>query len=267
MEITLADKVAVITGGARGIGLTIARLFAESGAVVIIADINAEGGLKAATALAELGYKCEYKKIDLSDTENFDVFVSDIVSKYKRVDILVNNARAGEKFGLLDENFMNWNLTINVILASSFFLSQCMIKVMAQVKSGTILNISSVAGILATPESPSYHAAKGGMIALTKYLSTEAGAYGVRVNSILPGFVVQDQHIEFFRSPENYRYRQIVETYQPGGNVGTEKDIAEAALFLCSDSAKYISGASLVIDGGATVQEQSGLSFKISKLQ
>ena len=263
MEITLTGKVAIITGAARGIGFSIASFFAESGASVIIADIDAVKGKDAAVVISAKGYICEYKKIDLSKPLSFETFVEEIFQKYKRIDILVNNARAGGKFGLQDENIRNWLLTTNVVLTSSFFLSQNVIKKMSKLNSGVILNISSVAGILATPESPSYHAAKGGLISLTKYLAVEAGAYGIRVNSILPGFIVQDQHIEFFSSQANSSYRQIIETYQPGGKVGTENDVAEAALFLCSDNARYISGESLVLDGAATVQEQSGLSLKI----
>ena len=126
------------------------------------------------------------------------------------------------------------------------------------------MNISSIAGFLTTPESPSYHVAKAGIIALTKYLAVEAAKYGIRVNCILPGFIVQNEHINKYNSIENTTYKKLSENYQPLGKVGTEKDVAQTSLFLTSFSSKYINGVSLILDGGATLQEQFGLSLKIS---
>ena len=208
-------KTVLITGAARGIGFTIAENFCKFGAHVVIADINKQKGNESVQKLIKRGYKCSYKFLDLNDFGVFDEFIDELINEFNQIDILINNARAGGKNTLLDENFNNWDQTSNVILKSSFFLSQLLIKNIEKSKINTILNISSVAGILATPESPSYHASKGALISLTKYLAIEAGKYGVRVNCLLPGFIVQDEHLNTYNDDNNSNFRKISETYQP----------------------------------------------------
>ena len=266
MNIKFNNKVVIITGSARGIGFSIAKLFSKSGAIVIIADIDEENGKKAESEIKLTANKAKYIKLNLSNSKSFKSFINTVYESFGRIDILINNAKAGGKFDLLSENSKNWNITNDVILKSSFFLSQEAVKIMKKQNSGVVLNISSVAGILSTPESPSYHAAKGGLISLTKYLAVHCAQFKGRVNTILPGLIIQNDHLDRFYSDKNESYRKISETYQPGSEVGKEDDIAQAALFLCSDFSKYISGSSLVIDGAATSQEPFGLSFKISKL-
>jgi NAD(P)-dependent dehydrogenase (short-subunit alcohol dehydrogenase family) len=267
MIFDFSNKTVLITGAARGIGFTIAENFCKFGAHVVIADINKQKGNESVQKLIKRGYKCSFKFLDLNDFDVFDVIIDDLINEFNQIDILINNARAGGKNTLLDENFKNWDQTSNVILKSSFFLSQLLIKNREKSKINTILNISSVAGILATPESPSYHASKGALISLTKYLAIEAGKYGVRVNCLLPGFIVQNEHLNRYNDDNNLNFRKISETYQPLGKPGNEIDVAESAMFLCSSTSKYINGVTFILDGGATSQEQFGLSHKISKIQ
>jgi 3-oxoacyl-[acyl-carrier protein] reductase len=266
MIFDFSNKIVLITGAARGIGYTIAENFCKFGAYVIIADINEQKGNETVQKLIKRGYKCSYKFLDLNDFGVLDKFIDELINEFNQIDILINNARAGGKNTLVDENFKNWDQTSNVILKSSFFLSQFLIKNCDKSKINTILNISSVAGILATPESPSYHASKGALISLTKYLAIEAGKYGVRVNCLLPGFIVQNEHLNRYNDDNNLNFRKISETYQPLGKPGNEIDVAESAMFLCSSTSKYINGVTFILDGGATSQEQFGLSFKIAKI-
>ena len=266
MIFDFSNKIVLITGAARGIGYTIAENFCKFGAYVVIADINEQKGNEAVKKLVAQGYKCSYKLLDLNEFDKLEKFINELSDEFTQIDILINNARAGGKNSLLDEDFKNWDQTNNVILKSSFFLSQLLIKNIEKSKINTILNISSVAGILATPESPSYHASKGALISLTKYLAIEAGKYGVRVNCLLPGFIVQDEHLNRYNDDNNSNFRKISETYQPLGKPGNEIDVAESAMFLCSSTSKYINGVTFILDGGATSQEQFGLSFKIAKI-
>jgi NAD(P)-dependent dehydrogenase (short-subunit alcohol dehydrogenase family) len=178
------------------------------------------------------------------------------------VDILVNNARAGRRLGLLEESEENWDLAVDVGLKAAFFASQAVIKLMADRGGCRIVNIASVAAMQVTNESPSYHAAKAGVLQLTKYLAVAGGPLHARVNGILPGLVVQDEHRPRFDSADNAAYRALAARYQPLGAVGAERDVAEAVLYLCSDRARYVSGACLVLDGAATAQEPFGLLLR-----
>jgi len=267
MKFDFNENIIIVTGSARGIGYTIAEEYSKFGAHVIIADIDSIGGFNSAENIRKQGHLCSFKYIDLNKPETFDNFISDILTDFKRIDILVNNARAGKKANLITETIENWNLTNNVIMSSAFFLSQILIRKKKETKITSILNISSIAGILATPESPSYHVAKAALIALTKYLAVEAAKYGIRVNCILPGFIVQKEHVKRYNSVENNSYKKLSENYQPLGKVGSENDVAQASLFLTSSNSCYINGVSLILDGGATLQEQFGLSLKITNFE
>lgn len=127
---------------------------------------------------------------------------------------------------------------------------------------GSIVNIGSIAAFMACHESPIYHVAKGGLLQMTRYLAVEAGPYGVRVNAVLPGFIVQDEHLTRYASANNERYREIAEFSHPLRRVGSAEDVSNAVLFLCSSGAHFISGQTVVVDGGLSIQEQSGLLFR-----
>jgi NAD(P)-dependent dehydrogenase (short-subunit alcohol dehydrogenase family) len=257
-------KVVLVTGGARGIGFSIARRFARAGARVVIADINVAAGNAALAALQGEGGTADFVACDLSKPGGATRMVRDTVARCGNLNVLVNNARAGQRLGLLEETEENWDLGNNVGLKSAFFAAQAAVKVMSDREggSGSILNVASVAAMLTTNEAPSYHAVKSGLVQLTRYLATTAGRHRVRVNAVLPGLIVQDEHRPRFEAADNANYRKMTAFYQPLGEVGAAADVAEAALFLCSSRAHYISGACLVIDGGATVQEQFGMLLR-----
>lgn len=258
-------KIVLVVGGAQGIGFSIASAFAKEGAYVLIADKDVDAADKACSSLTRKGFKVESLYIDLSIPSQMISLVEVASNRAGKIDILINNVKAGERLSLLDESESNWDLTNNVILKSAFFSSQEFVKLIkVHGGKGSILNIVSVAADLVTNESPSYHVAKAGLQQLTRYIAIHAGQYNIRVNSILPGLIVQSRHRERFNEESNREYRTLTSIYQPMKEVGDENDIAEAALFLCSEKAKYISGASLIIDGGATVQEQFGLLLRFN---
>jgi NAD(P)-dependent dehydrogenase (short-subunit alcohol dehydrogenase family) len=257
-----SGRTAVVTGAARGIGRVISRRLAEQGARVIIADLNDEGGIKAVEELRATGAQADFLQIDLSLAGAGARLIEHSLQLAGRVNILVNNARAGKRLELSAETEANWDLAVTVGLKSAFFAAQAAIESMSGSGGGSVINIASVAAVLATNESPSYHASKAGILQLTRYLAVAAGRHGVRVNCVLPGLIVQDEHRRRFEGADNKAFREQAEFYQPLGRVGSADDVAEAVLFLSSQRSRYISGASLVLDGGATVQEQFGMLLR-----
>ena len=256
-------KTVLVTGAGRGIGLGIARRMAEEGAHVVIADINIEKGTQAAQDLRTRGLTVDFVHSDLSVPGGGEVMVAATARLTGRIDVLVNNARAGTRLGLLEETEENWDQAMTVGLKAAFFAAQATIRLMAERGGCRIVNMSSVAAIQATMESPSYHASKSGLLHLTKYLAVAGGPYRAYVNCVLPGLIVQEEHRPRFDSEGNEAYRAMASSYQPLGEVGSEQDVAEAILYLCSTRAKYVSGACLVLDGGATLQEQFGLLLRL----
>jgi 3-oxoacyl-[acyl-carrier protein] reductase len=254
-----SGKVALLTGAARGIGLGIARRLAEEGARVLIADINSDQGLEAIQCLRGDGLEADFIFADLSVAGGANAMVDAASKLTGRVDVLVNNARAGGRVGLFDETEENWNLALTVGLTAAFFASQATIRLMAERGGCQIINVGSVAAVQVTLESPSYHASKAGLLQLTKYLAVAGGPFHAYVNCVLPGLIVQEEHRSRFNSEGNESYRSLAKHYQPLGEVGSEQDVAEAILYLCSDRARYVSGSCLTVDGGATTQEPFGL--------
>jgi NAD(P)-dependent dehydrogenase (short-subunit alcohol dehydrogenase family) len=261
-ELEYRGQVALVTGAARGIGLGIARRLAEEGARVLIADVNAEAGTAAVRNLRESGLAVDFISVDLSAPGAATTMVEAAEKIAGSVHVLINNARAGRRFNLFEESEGNWDLALDVGLKSAFFASQAAIKLMAGRDGCRIVNVASVAAVLATNESPAYHATKAGLLQLTKYLAVAGGPHHARVNCVLPGLIVQDEHRARFDADGNEAFRALTARYQPLGEVGAERDVAEAVLYLCSDRARYVSGACLVLDGAATVQEPFGLLLR-----
>lgn len=254
-------KVVAVTGSARGIGKNIACAFGREGATVIICDINEQNGKATESELRQRGMSAEFVLVDLRQRGAPQAMVQQIARRWGRLDILVNNARAGRRTSILEEDEDTWEEGIT-LLRAGFFASQEAIRVMSQTGGGSIINISSVAALLTCQESPIYHIAKAGMLQMTRYLAAHAGVYGVRVNAVLPGFIVKDEHRERYERNDNQRYREIAEFCHPMGHVGESDDVASAVLFLCSPEASFISGQTIVVDGGLTLQEQSGLVYR-----
>lgn len=259
------DKITVVTGSASGIGKNIARAFGKEGGHVIICDIDAEKGRSTQHELRQQKIPSEFLCVDLSKKGAPQSMIKKVIKRFGGLDILVNNARFGKRVSLLEENEDSWEQAMTVTLRSAFFASQEAIRAMSKTGGGNIVNISSVAAFLTCHESPVYHIAKAAYLQMTRYLAAEAGKYGIRVNAILPGFIVKDKDRPQYEKKGNEQYRRIAEFCHPLGKIGSPDDIAGVVLFLCSQEASFICGQSLIVDGGLTLQEQSSLVFKFNK--
>lgn len=258
------NKVAVISGGACGIGKNIALAFAREGAHVAICDINSDQGMLTVEEMKAEGASASFHYVDLGLRGAPAGMVKQVEQECGRLDVLVNNARAGQRKGLFEENEDSWEESIAVTLKAAFFASQEAIRAMSKSGGGNIINISSVASFVACPESPIYHIAKAGMLQMTRYLAAQSGGFGVRVNAISPGFIVRDEHKARYDRDDNRHYRDIAEFCHPVNHVGCSDDIANAVLFLCSPDASFITGQNITVDGGLTIQEQSSLLFRFA---
>lgn len=259
------DKVAVVTGAARGIGKSIANLFGKEGAIVIICDINEKSGYITESEFRQEGIIADFLCVDLAKKGVSQSVIKRIIQNYGKVDILINNASSRRYKDGDEEDEDSWEETISVSLRSAYFLCQEAIRVMSQKGGGSIVNISSVVANLISNESAVYHIVKAGIIGMTRFFAVKAGKYKIRVNAILPGFIVQDEHRNRYEEDTNQWYREISEFCHPVGHVGSSSDVATAVLFLCSEEASFITGESLILDGGLTVQEQSSLLFRYVK--
>ncbi|MDP3920165.1 MAG: SDR family NAD(P)-dependent oxidoreductase [Candidatus Omnitrophota bacterium] len=264
-EKRFTDKVVAVTGSARGIGKNIAAAFAGEGAFVFICDINTEMGKATEDEFRNRGLACEYLKVDLAKSGAAAKMVQEIVKRKGCLDVLVNNARSRHRVSMLEETEESWEQGMAVTLKGAFFASQEAIRVMSERSGGSIVNISSVMAEMTCHESPVYHIAKAGVSHMTRYFATHGSPLGVRVNAVVPGFIVQDENRERYAGTDNKSYREVGEFTHPVRTVGKSDDVAYAVLFLASTESCFITGQCLVVDGGATLQEQNSLIHRFSK--
>ena len=250
------NSITIVSGGSRGIGLDIAKKFLAEESEVFVLDLiepNQE----------ETNFKSNFNYIscDLSEEKSILSALSKIELANDKKIYLINNARFKSN-GYMNESLDDWNKSLSIGLTAPFILSKQIIK-----KSrcgGSIINICSIAAKYATNESPSYHAAKGGLLALTKYLAVHGAKKSFRANAILPGLIVQDEHKEKFFAEENRNFQEISEAYQPMRKVGSEADVSNLAMFLCSDQSSYLSGTEIILDGASTSKDHFSLLYDYS---
>ena len=258
----LEDKVAIISGGARGQGAAEARLFAREGAAVVIGDILDEEGLKLEAEIRELGGQATYVHLDVTEPDQWETAVSQAVSEYGKLDILVNNAGVGaiQIGGLappkLEETPAEiWDRIMDVNSKGVFLGTRVAIPAMRAAGGGSIINISSVAGLvgagLASGAAAAYASSKGSVRLLTKATAVQHGHEGIRCNSVHPGFI-ETPMTEAQMSQAGFR--EQVAAMAPLNRVGTVDDIANGVLFLASDESSFMTGSEMVIDGGWTAQ-------------
>jgi 3-oxoacyl-[acyl-carrier protein] reductase len=249
----LDKKVAVITGGARGIGKQIALTFSREGADVVIADMREMD--EVAQEIKNSGRKVITIKADISKKEEVKNLMDAAVAQFKRLDILVNNAGVGRSAIVTEMAEEDWDFVLNVNLKGVFLCTQAAARYMVGQKYGKIVNIASIAGLVgaALPwNSSNYSASKAGVIRFTKSCSKELGPHGINVNAIAPGLVLTELHFAT-RSPEDaQRFREEEIKAMPLGRAGTVQDIANIALFLASEDASLVTGQVIVADGGRT---------------
>ncbi len=243
----LADRVALVTGGGSGIGRAIAEVFAREGASVVVADLRPEGARETAERIAGAGGAALAVEADVARAAAVDALVERALAAYGRVDILVNNAAAAEGDDILAIDEPAWDFNLAVVLKSVFLCSKALLPQLIARRRGAIVNISSVNALSALGEE-GYSAAKAGMISLTQNLAVKYGQCGVRANCICPGTVRTP--IWRARVERDPRIFERLAKWYPLGRVGEPEDIAHAALFLASDEAAWVTGATLVVDGG-----------------
>jgi NAD(P)-dependent dehydrogenase (short-subunit alcohol dehydrogenase family) len=259
-------QIVLITGAARGIGKSIAKRFALAGAHVIIADINEVEGDKSAEQITNEGYTAEFLKIDLAKIASVEAGIQHCFDQYGHLDVLVNNARGGQRTLPLKETEANWQVAFDISLKAPLFAGQKYVELLGdKLPGGCILNISSVAAQSICHESASYHLSKSALENLTRYLAVHAGDKGIRVNGIRPGFIVQDEHQTRYWKDDNTSYRKTAEFCHPLKRIGSSGDVADAALFLCSKQASFITGQILTVDGGLTIQDPWELTYRFQQ--
>jgi len=237
------DKVVVVTGSGRGIGRSIARMYAEHGAKVVIADRNFQDALETERLISEKGGEAMAILADVSKPEDVITLMEKIEKRYGRLDILINNAGFGCWKSPYDLTVEEWDSVINTNLRGTFLCSREAAKIMRKGGGGAIVNIASTRAIMSEPNSESYAASKGGILALTHALAISLGPDRIRVNAISPGWI---------ETGEYEKLREIDHLQHPAGRVGKPEDIARACLFLTAEENGFITGANLVIDGGMT---------------
>lgn len=249
----LKDKVAIITGAGSGQGKASAKLFAKEGAKVVIAEWNEENGKQVEQEINDAGYEALFLKTDISNEENVQNVINQVVDRYGRIDVLFNNAGIGfsarskyKMASLLETPTDDWNKILSINLNGVFLMSKYVLPIMIKQESGSIVNNSSLNGLLGVTGADAYSASKGGVIALTRVMAVDYGKYNIRVNCICPGAIDTPMIAEVLND------ERIAKNYAAGplGRVGKPEEIATAALFLSSEESSYITGLIMPVDGG-----------------
>lgn len=241
----LKDKVAIITGGARGIGKEIALTFAREGAKVAIADINPQTLKEAEKEIASCGVEVLTFTVDVTDYTQVEQMVNKTLDKFKKIDILISNAGITADALLVRMKEEDWDRVLAVNLKGTFNCTKAVSKVMLKQRSGKILNIASIIGLIGNVGQANYAASKAGVIGLTKSAARELAPRGINVNAIAPGFIQTEMTAALTEEVKSKMLEAI-----PLKKFGQPHDVARLAAFLASDEAGYITGQVICVDGG-----------------
>ena len=247
----LEGKVALISGAARGQGETEARLFAREGASVVLGDILESEGEAAAVAIGESGGNARFIALDVTSEDAWISAVRFTVETFGRLDILINNAAIYARTLIVDTDIEEWRRIMDINMTGVFLGTKHAVPAMRESGGGSIINISSTAGLVGSARGSAYGTSKGGVRLFTKYTAIQHAADGIRANSVHPGPIDTDMIAENISTPEG-RAASLVRI--PLGRIGTVMDVAYGALFLASDESSFVTGSELVIDGGMTAQ-------------
>jgi len=241
----LANQIAIVTGAGRGIGRAIALKFANEGADVVCVSRTQENSGKVAAEIRAAGRKAWAFAVDVVDAGAVNTAAEKILADCGKVDILVNNAGVTRDGLLMRMSDADWDTVLNTNLKGAFLFTKAFSRAFARQRSGRIINISSVIGLIGNPGQSNYAASKAGLIGFTQSVAREFASRGITANCIAPGFIETDMTSELNEELKADILKQI-----PMGNFGAAEDIANAALFLASSSARYVTGQVLTVDGG-----------------
>jgi NAD(P)-dependent dehydrogenase (short-subunit alcohol dehydrogenase family) len=263
----LVDQVAIVTGGGQGIGGATARRLGEEGASVLIADIDDEAAAKNAATIRDAGGTVATLHADIGKSEDVRLMVDEALRRFDKLTILVNNAFAsggpGARGSALDVTEEGWDHGMAGLTKQIFLAVKHAVPEMIKVGGGSIVNISSVHGLLMAQNALVYEAGKAAVIGMTKQMACDFGPLGIRVNAIMPGHIVTEHTWEsqWAHNPEGVRF---FDQQYPVRRVGRPVDIANAVVFLCSEEASFITGHALPVDGGMTIQLQEDLTVRLA---
>lgn len=251
----LDGKVAVVTGGARGLGRQHALALAEAGATVAICDLLQDEGQRTISEIASLGNESHFSRVDVTSPEDIERFVEEVVRGFGRIDILVNNAaRPSEGIPLIEVDDAAWRTIIDTNLSSMFYVGKRVAARMIPNRRGTIINIASINSYVISNISPrhnvTYSVAKAGVAHLTRGMAAEWAQYGIRVNALAPGYILTDQTAASAKVPEIYE-RNIAAT--PMKRYGNIDELKGSIVYLSSDASSFMTGGVLTVDGGYTI--------------
>jgi NAD(P)-dependent dehydrogenase (short-subunit alcohol dehydrogenase family) len=249
----LEGRIAVITGGASGIGLGVASRLAEAGAEVALLDIDDERGQEAVRGLEERGFRASYYHCDVTSGAECGRVTEEIIADFGKIDILFNNAGVAIRKNTVDLAEEEWDLALNVLLKSIYLLSHHVIPHMIAGGGGSIINTGSGWSLKGGADAVSYCAAKGGVLNLTRAMAIDHGRHNIRVNCVCPGDVdtplLRSECEQLGQDTDDFM-REAAD--RPLNRVGTPTDVANAALFFASDMSTWVTGAFLAVDGGGT---------------
>jgi NAD(P)-dependent dehydrogenase (short-subunit alcohol dehydrogenase family) len=250
----LEGKVCVITGAGSGIGQASARLFAREGAQVVVADVDDRGAKATVGAIRKAGGQASAEHVDVTDEEETVTVTAKIVKRFKRIDVLFNNAGISGVGDVMETEPDLFDRVMRVNVRGVFLMSRAVVPVMIKQRSGSIVNMSSCIAEIGLARRVSYAASKGAVLAMTRSMQVDVAPYGIRVNALLPGTImtpfVERYLKESYADPEegyaSIRKRQL------GSELGQPEDVAWAALYLASDESRFVMASGLIVDGGVT---------------
>jgi len=253
LDYQLKGRVALVTGGAAGIGRAAALAFARDGAKVVVSDVNVAGGEETLRLVRESGGDAIFVAADVSKTADVKSLVASAVERFGRVDCAFNNAGIeGENAPTADCSEENWDRVLSINLRGIWLCMKHEIPQMLSQGSGAIVNMSSIAGLVGFGGLPAYVASKHGIVGLTKTAALEYATQGIRINAVCPG-VIRTEMIDRITGGDPATEAQFMEM-EPVKRMGTPEEVANAVLWLCSDAASFVTGHTMVVDGGAVAQ-------------
>lgn len=248
-------KVALVTGGALGLGQAAAQMLAREGAKVVVTDVNVEEGKKTVEGISANGGEAIFVRHDASSEDDWKGALQTTLDTYGRLDILVNNAGIGFLANVEETTLEDWRKTQSVNLDGVFLGTKYGIEAMRKSGGGSIINLSSIEGLVGDPDLAAYNASKGGVRLFSKSAALHCARqkYGIRINTVHPGYIWTPMVEAVSQGTDTEKYQALVDLH-PIGRLGEPDDIAYGILYLASDESKFVTGSELVIDGGYTAQ-------------